>query len=67
MSEARVVASFYHILAPGFGGNSESVLTNLTNPEKWEVIDGIGGLQRQSSDFITRWYHKLDEDKIYDK
>ena len=31
MSKARVVASFQNILAPGFGGNLASVLTNLTN------------------------------------
>ena len=29
MSEARVVATFQHILAPGFGGNSASVLNFL--------------------------------------
>ena len=33
MSEARVVDSFQHKLAPGFGGNSISVLTNLNEKE----------------------------------
>ena len=44
MSEARVFASFHHILAPGFGDNLASVLNFLTNPEKWEGLYGTGDL-----------------------
>ena len=36
MIEARVVSSFQHILDPGFGGDSASVLIFSTNPEKLE-------------------------------
>ena len=37
---------FHHILVPGFGGDSASVLKILTKLEKWEELDGAGGLQR---------------------
>ena len=62
MSNARVVAPFQHILASGFGGDFSLVLTNLTNPEKWEVIDGISGLQRQFSDHIASVNSQLKAD-----
>ena len=35
MIEARVVVSFQHILNPVFGSDLASVLSNLTNPQKW--------------------------------
>ena len=44
MRETRRVASFHHILVSGLGGDSASVLTFLTKPENWEVLDGTGGL-----------------------
>lgn len=49
MSKVRVFASFQNILAPRFFGNSAPVLTNLTNPEKWEGLDGTGSLQLKLS------------------
>ena len=50
MIEVRVVASFKNILAPEFGSDFASVLTNLTKPEKWEVLHGTCCLQHQFSD-----------------
>ena len=49
-SEARVVVSFQHILAPIFGRNLASVLTNKTKTEKWEGLNGTIGLKCQLSD-----------------
>ena len=39
------VASFQHILVPGFGGNLAKVLEILTESDKWEGIDGTSILQ----------------------
>ena len=62
MSNARVVAPFQHILASGFGGDFSLVLTNLTNPEKWEGLYGTVGFQRQLAGHAELVNSKLTED-----
>ena len=39
MSEATSVTLFKNTLTPGFGGDLALVLTNLTNPYKWQGIN----------------------------
>ena len=47
MGKATVVASVQHILAPGFGGDLASVLTNFTDQENWGGTYVTGGLKLQ--------------------
>ena len=49
MIKAKAIASFHHILDPGFGGNSASVLSSLTKTEQLEGLDRTGSFQRQFS------------------